>query len=131
MSWNRPAAADALVSVLTAATAANTPPVWVHDKPPSTLNAPSLVVSYPTTVVKHSPTFPIDQAAVAVLGAVGVEAGDDLDGLLAQTTTAVEANPTLSGAVQYCQPTEWRNWRIMTSAGASLLVAEVALEIRM
>jgi hypothetical protein len=128
MSWDRPTAAGALVSVLGAATEGI---VTVHDKPPSTLNAPSLVVSYPTTVTKHSPTFAIDQAAIAVLGAVGVEDGDSLDGLLQAATDAIEADPRLGGAVQYCQPTEWRNWRIMTSAGASLLVAEVALEIRM
>jgi hypothetical protein len=128
MSWDRPAAAAALVGVLTSAT---NDLVTVHDKPPSTLNAPALVVSYPTTVTKHSPTFAVDQAALAVLGAVGVEAGDDLDGLLQLATDAIEANPSLGGAVQYAKPVEWRNWRIMSSAGASLLVAELALEIRM
>ena len=128
MSWDRPSAAAALVDVLEAATESL---VTVHDKPPSTLNAPSLVVSYPTTVTKHSPTFAIDQAELAVMGAVGIEAGDDLDGLLEVATDAIEADPVLGGAVQYCKPVEWRNWRIMTSAGASLLVAEIALEIRM
>jgi hypothetical protein len=128
VSWDRPAAAAALVDVLEAATADL---VTVHDKPPSTLNAPTLVVSYPTTVVKHTPTFAIDQASVAVLGAVGVEDGDGLDDLLEAATVAIEADPSLGGAVQYAKPVEWRNWRIMTSAGASLLVAELALEIRM
>lgn len=128
MSWDRPAAATALVDVLTAATADL---VTVHDKPPATLNAPTLVVSYPTTVAKHNPAFSIDLASVAVLGAVGVEDGDGLDTLLGVATTAIEANPSLGGAVQYAKPVEWRNWRIMTSAGASLLVAEIALEIRM
>jgi hypothetical protein len=128
VSWDRPSAAAALVDVLMAATA---DVVTVHDRPPSTLNAPALVVSYPTAVAKHTPTFAIDQAELAVLGAVGVEAGDDLDGLLEVATDAIEGDPTLAGAVQYCKPTEWRNWRIMASAGASLLVAEIALEIRM
>jgi hypothetical protein len=128
VSWDRPAAAAALVDVLTAAT---DEVVTVHDKPPSTLNAPALVVSYPTTVTKHVPTFAIDQATVAVLGVAGVEDGDGLDELLDDATTAIEADPTLGGAVQYAKPVEWRNWRIMTSAGASLLVAELALEIRM
>ena len=128
MSWDRPAAADALVTVLTAAT---DDLVTVHDRPPSTLNAPALVVSYPTTVTKHTPTFAIDEASLAVLGAVGVEAGDGLDELLEDATTAIETDPTLGGAVQYAKPVEWRNWRIMTSAGASLLVAELVLQIRM
>jgi hypothetical protein len=66
-----------------------------------------------------------------VLGAVGVEDGDGLDDLLEAATVAIEADPSLGGAVQYAKPVEWRNWRIMTSAGASLLVAELALEIRM
>ena len=65
----------------------------MHDQPPSTFNAPSLVVSYPTTVTKHSPTFAIDQAELAVMGAVGIEAGDDLDGLLQVATDAIEADP--------------------------------------
>jgi len=128
VSWDRPSAAAALVDVLETATASL---VTVHDRPPSTLNAPALVVSYPTTVTKHTPAFAIDQAELAVMGAVGVEDGDSLDGLLETATAAVEANPTLGGAVQHCKPTAWRNWRIFTSAGASLLVAEVALEIRM
>lgn len=128
MSWDRPTAAAALAGVLTTATEDL---VFVHDKPPATLNAPSLVVSYPTTVVKHSPAFAVDQASLAVLAAVGVEDGDNLDGLLSVATSAIESDPSLGGAVQYAKPVEWRNWRIMTSAGASLLVAELALEIRM
>lgn len=128
MSWDRPAAAAALVEVLEAATAST---VTVFDTPPATFNPPALVVNYPATVTKHNPTFAIDLAALSVLAAVGVSEGDTLDGLLDTATTAIEADPTLVAAVQHAKPVEWRNWRVLTVSGIDVLTAELALEIRM
>ncbi len=128
MSWDRPAAAGALVEVLEAATAST---VSVFDKPPATFNPPALVINYPTTVAKHNPAFAIDLASFTVLAAVGVDQGDSLDELLGTVTAAVEADPSLTAVVQHAKPVEWRNWRILTVAGADMLAADVALEVRM
>ena len=82
-------------------------------------------------MAKHTPSFAVDLASVSVLGAVGVEDGDGLDDLLSVANDAIEVDPSLGLAVQHARVVEWRNWRVFTSAGANLLVAELALEIRM
>jgi hypothetical protein len=128
VSWDRPAASAALAALLSSATADL---VTVHPKPPSTLNAPALVVGYPQTVTKHTPTFAVDLAALSVIGAYGIDNGDALDDLLNVADAAIGVDPTLGLAVQHCRVVEWRNWRTFTSAGANLLLAELALEIRM
>jgi len=128
VSWNRPIMAAALADLLEVATAST---VTVLETPPATFNPPALVVNYPATVTKHTPAFGVDLAALTVLAAVGVSEGDSLDGLLGTATAAIEADPTVGGAVQHAKPLEWRNWRILTVAGIDMLAAEVALEIRM
>jgi hypothetical protein len=111
MSWDRPAAADALVAVLAAATADLTPPPTCFPNPPSTFNPPAIIVSLPLTVTKHVPAFGIDRVTLVLLVAAGVTEADLVDELLGLASAAIEADKSLGGAVQLCNPDEWRNWR--------------------
>jgi hypothetical protein len=131
MSWDRPAASDALVAVLADAVAALTPPASVFPEPPATYNPPALIVQYPTQVLLHQPTFAIDTATVSLLAVGGLDDSGTVDVLLAVAVDAVEADPQLGDAVQYCRPVEHRLWRIQNVAGADYLTAELSLEIRM
>ncbi len=131
MSWDRGAAADALVAVATAATAPLIPPATCLPKPPATFNPPTVVVQFPLTVTKHSPAFAIDVADLALLVAVGAPEGELLDQMLGLLDDAIQADQTLGGVVQVAKPTQWRNWRILTVAGADLLCADLALTIQM
>ena len=131
MSWDRPTAAAALVEVLSGATAALTPPPSCFTSPPSSFNPPALVVYLPTIVTKHIPAFGIDRIQLVVLVAAGTSEADLVDQLLGLATDAIQADKSLGGAVQLCNPDEWRNWRILTVAGADLMAADLALTLHM
>ena len=120
--------AAALSQVLTDATDSA---VSVFPSPPGTFNPPALIVQFPTSVLKHVPAFGIDSAQLTVLAATGVLDTDGHDQLLEVASAALEANQTLNGAVQVLRPTEWRAWRVMTVSGIDLLVAEIAVDVRM
>lgn len=127
MSWDRTAAAAALAEMLRSAL----PEVPVFEAPEATFNAPALVCQFPTSVLLSSPSFGVDTASWAVLAAVGAAEADRLDELLASATAVVRLDPTLGRVVQTTRPLEWRNWRLLTVAGAELLAADLALETRM
>jgi hypothetical protein len=126
MSWQRAAMADALTTVLSAATG-----VSVFPSPPATFNPPAIVVNFPTTVTKHVPAFAIDSATVTLLCATGVAEAEALDQLLETTSAALETDQTLSGAVQLIKPNTWQSWRVLNVAGVEMLAAEISCEVRM
>jgi len=127
VSWDRPSAASALADVLEAGTGDL---VAVFESPPSSMNAPALVIMRPT-VMFHQPAFAVDEITWSVTAAVGVGADDTLDGLIGQARQAVEADPTLGGVVQICRPTEQRPRGIVNIAGADFLTEELILNARM
>jgi hypothetical protein len=129
VTWDGATARAALSGVLEAAFAGTN--VSVFPAPPSTFNAPALIVQYPLTVTKFVPSFGTDLAAWSVMAAVGLEQSDELDGLANDVAAAVFLDPSLGGAVQVAKVTELRNWRIVTTGAAELLSCEIALETRM
>jgi hypothetical protein len=129
VTWDGALARAGLARVLQTAFAGTN--ITVLSTPPATFNAPALVVQYPQTVTKYVASFGVDLASWTVLGAVGLDQPDTLDGILNDAAAAVFLDPTLSGAVQTTKVVELRNWRIVATGGAELLAAEVALESRM
>ena len=131
MSWDRAAAATAIVNTLTAATAADSPSPSIFDRPPATFNVPAYIVAHPQTVVYGGPAFGIDLATVPLICAAGMEDVDTVDQLLDLASDSLPADPTLGGVIQNIDATEQRNWRVINVAGADYLTADLILEIRM
>jgi hypothetical protein len=127
MTWNRAQAAAAIAGVLE--TVDQT--VAVFAAPPETFNGPAFVVGYPRTVAYDSPTFAIDLAELPTLAAVGLGEIDRADLLLEQAKKAINADPTLGGAVQHARVTSQENWRRLTVGGADLLAADLIVTVRM
>ena len=128
MSWARTPVAAALVDMLTAATEGA---VTVFDRPPATFNVPAMVVADPTRVEYRTPAFGVDLARISVICAAGADQVDMVDDLIAVAVAALQADPSLGGAVQVCQVIEQANWRVLTVGGAEFRAADVVLEIRM
>jgi hypothetical protein len=128
MTWNRQTAADALVAVLGAAN----PGVQIHDSPPNTLNPMCVVVMRPQVVMYNTAAFAIDEATLPVAIVGGTESEDLIDAIRDACRKAIDADPTLGGAVAsaYCE--QERNWRNVTGAGGvQLLYVELVLLVRM
>lgn len=129
MSWNRQAVADALVTMLTAATEGA---VKVHERPPETINPPAIVIGRPQPVLYSAIALSIDDASLPVIIAVGIESEDQAETIKTTVRNAVMGDPTLGGTVQSAVPSEERNWRNFTGAGGiQILTVELILSIQM
>lgn len=127
MTWDRTKVADALVSMLGAATG-----VKVHERPPETLNPLCVVVGRPQPVAYAVAALGIDDATLPVIIVGGIETEDAVETLKEQCRAAVMADYTLGGQVQSAFPAEERNWRNITGAGGvQLLTVELILQIQM
>ena len=128
MSWSRAPVADALVSMLGAATTG----VYVHDRPPEIINPPAVIVSRPVQVVYNAAAFGVDEVELPVVGAGGVDSDEAVDTVNAACKAAVDADPTLAGSVKASWCYQERNWRNVTGAGGiQLLLVELILTIQM
>ena len=128
MTWQRSPVAAALVDILTTATAGG---VYVHDKPPTVINPPAIIVARPTTVNYATAAFAVDEATLPIVVAGAMDGDDLVDTLRDAVRRAVDADPTLGGAVKSATATAERNWRNLTVAGVELLVAEIILTVLM
>jgi hypothetical protein len=132
VSWNRLAVARALVPMFTTATAGGPAAVYVHERPPEILNPYAVVISRPVQVIYATGAFGVDEAELPVAIVGGVEADDTIDTVKAQCRGAVDADPTLAGAVKAAWASSERNWRNVTGAGGiQLLLVELILTIQM
>ena len=147
MAWSRAKFGQALFNVLSAAAqpappvlADNddgddedyvTPPPAVYERPPASLNPPSVVVGRVVEVRYSEAAFGIDAAEFSVL-AIGPADGDDIvDGLIQFIRDAIDPDPTLGGVVPSCICAGERNWRMARVTGIDVLVAEVFLSVQM
>jgi len=128
VSWQRTIAIPALVKALQAVAGEA---VYVHSRPPNTLNPPCLVVLRPTEVRYDEVAFGIDQADISVLCVAPADGEDTADELITAVRSAVGENINLGGAVQVVDDQAERNWRNVNVAGVDLLTVEVALQIQM
>lgn len=120
--------AAALVEMLTAATGGL---VTVFDRPPATVNAPAVVVARVQSVSYGTPAFGTDLATLPIICVGGADQDDVVDGLKATVKAAIEADPSLGGAVQIARPTEERNWRNVNSGGVDLLAVDLMVDLQM
>jgi hypothetical protein len=128
VTWDRKTAATALVATLQAAVGG----VKIHEFPPEIVNFPTVNVLRPLSVVYSASAFGIDEIQLPVAVVHGIEQDDAIDALVGQCRAAVDADPSLGGAVQSCTATELRNWRNLTGAGGvQLLLVELILTVRM
>ena len=129
MSWARGPVAQALADMLEAATAGT---VYVHTRPPETLNPMTVVVGRTVTEVYSASGFTVDQVELPVLVVGGIEQEDDIDALKDIVRQAVQGDTTLKGTVQVAWCTEARGWRNVTGAGGiQLLYVELIVTIQM
>jgi hypothetical protein len=129
MSWARPPVAAALVDMIGAATAGT---VFVHDRPPMTLNPMAVVIMRPNTVTYATAAFGIDEVELPVAVVGGLDTEDAIDQLKSTVRQTVEGDTTLKGTVLTAWPAEERNWREITGAGGiQLLYVELILQIHM
>lgn len=128
MTWNRAQAAQAVADVLAPVDEL----VSVFASPPSTFNPPAYIVGYPRRVAYDAGAgFGVDVAELPVLAGCGVSEVDRVDQLLEAAHKAVNADPSLGGAVQHARVASQDNWRILSVAGADVLAADLTVEIRM
>jgi hypothetical protein len=130
MSWRRADVAAALVNVLTPALTCSVFASW-----PSTMNPPAVVVGFPANVDYRAPVaFGVDLAELPITCTAGVSEPDPLDALVADVRAALDvdglADPTLGGVVRSLKVRAHNAWRIVNTAGADVLAADVVLEIQ-
>jgi hypothetical protein len=126
MGYSRPTAAAAVEAVLITLDAT----VSVFAEPPSTFNVPAYIVGYTRSVDYDSPAFGVDAGLLPVAAAVGVAEIDRLDELLDQAKKALNADPSLAGAVHSCRVRTQEQTRLWVIAGAEILAADLLLEIQ-
>ena len=128
MSWNRTPVADALVSLIGGAV----PAVYVHSRPPETLNFPSVVVMRPIQVLYGSAGLGVDEVELPVAVVHGMESEDALEAVKTQVKQAVDGDQSLGGVVKACWCNREQGWRNVTGAGGvQLLYVELILTVWM
>jgi hypothetical protein len=128
VSWSLVAVSEALAATLSAAL--NPDSVTVFASPPTTLNPPAVVVSYPAPVVFGTRALGVDTAAIPVICAVGLTAPlSSLDALLESTRAALDADRKLGGAVKSCLVTELVDIRSASIAGIDLLAGYLSVSV--
>jgi len=129
VSWSRTPVAQALVAMVSAATANG---VYVHETPPEIVNPLCVVVLRPVAVTYSGAAFAVDDVELPVAIVGGLVADDAIDDLKTTVRQTVEGDPTLKGVVAQAWPTGERNWRNITGAGGiQLLYVELVLQIQM
>jgi hypothetical protein len=124
--WSRTKAAAAVAGVLAALDG-----IAVFATPPETFNPPAYIVGYPSSVAYGHVGFGMDLASLPVMAAAGPNSADDVDALIQNAKDAIDADPTLGGAVGNATVATQANWRRVDVAGAQVLAADLVLEIRM
>jgi hypothetical protein len=131
VSWDRTPFAGALAKAIEAELDSAGVTASVFDKPPFTLNAPSIVIARPTEVRYSEAAFSIDAAAVVVTCVGGADDDETVSDLIGVVRSAIAADESLGGTVALCVPMSERNWAHVNVAGADLLRADVVLDIQM
>jgi hypothetical protein len=127
MTWRRGPVATALAAVFAAAD----PAVSVFETAPGTINAPALICTDPSVVVKRTAGMGVDQTEFIVTAAVGLDQADEMSDLLDVADRAIFADPTLGGVVQTAVVVEYRNYRPLQVGGADFRAADLAVRIDM
>jgi hypothetical protein len=131
VSWDRTPFAAALAKAIEAELGTLGVTATVFDKPPFTLNAPSIVIGRPAEVRYSEVAFGIDAANVPVTVVAGVDQDETAAELIAVVRSAIAADESLAAAVALCVPTSERNWTHVNVSGADLLRADVIVEVQM
>jgi hypothetical protein len=127
--WQRRPVAQALTDMIDAATAGT---VYVHSRPPETVNPLAVVIGDTTREPYATTAFGTDDVDLAVLIVGGIEQNDDVDDLRHTVRQTILGDSTLKGSVQTAWPVEARGWRNMTGAGGiQLLYVELIVTIQM
>lgn len=125
MSWSLVEVGEALADVLGAAI-----DVPTFASPPSTLNPPALVVSYPELVDLGSRALGLDTATIPVVALVGLSAPlSDLEALINGVVSVIGANRTLSSAVANAYVDTVRSIRSAQVAGVDVLAADLVVMV--
>ena len=128
MSWNRTPVADALVALIGGAV----PAVYVHSRPPETLNFPSVVVMRPVQVLYGSAGLGVDVVELPIAVVHGMEQEDALEAIKGQVKAAIDGDQGLGGVVKACWCNREQGWRNVTGAGGvQLLYVELILTVWM
>ena len=128
MSWNRTPGAQALVALFQQAALT----AYVHERPPETLNFPSVVVMRPVQVLYGAAGLGVDEVELPVAVVHGVESEDALETVKNQVRTAVNGDQGLGGVVKACWCNREQGWRNVTGAGGvQLLYVELILTVWM
>jgi len=128
MSWNRTPVADALVALIGGAV----PAVYVHSRPPETLNFPSVVVMRPVQVLYGSAGLGVDEVELPIAVVHGMEQEDALEAIKGQVKAAIDGDQGLGGVVKACWCNREQGWRNVTGAGGvQLLYVELILTVWM
>jgi hypothetical protein len=117
VKWNRATVAAAFAATLEPAVG-----VKVHQWMPEILNPYCLVVNRPVSVNYGAVAFGADEGEVPVVVVGGVETEPAIDALKMTARDAVEADPTLGGAVTKAWPILERNWLNRVGAGGLQLL---------
>jgi hypothetical protein len=127
MTWSRGPFVAALVPALQASLGDT---VYVHPKPPTTLNPPAVIIGRPLEVVHSTAGFGVDTISIPV-HCLGPLDGDDMVESLTAGVRGALADPSLGGAVQSVTGQADRNWHNLNVAGADLLQADAILTVQM
>lgn len=127
MTWSRAPFVAALVPALQSSLGDG---VFVHPKPPSTVNPPAVIVGRPVEVVHATAGFGVDTITIPVHCMAALDGDDLVEQLLAGVRAGLH-DPSLGGAIQSVTVEADRNWHNLNVAGADLLQADAILTVQM
>jgi len=104
--------------------------ITIYDAPPSTLNAPAVVVGHVLDVTYATAGLGVDTVQLPVICIGPLWDGEDvLEELIGLVRSAIRADPQLGGAVGGVTPNGERNWRAVKIGGADFMAVDVVLDI--
>ena len=126
MSWDLQTLADALAAALEPIAAT------VYDEPPTSLNPPALVVSFPELVELEGAALGLDVVTIPVVAVVNwAESAAAMGELIKFARTALEVDPRLGGAVAFARLGQVRAIRAEKVSGIDVLTADLVLTVQM
>ena len=126
MSWDLVTLGEAIADTLDDDT------VPVFAAPPTSLNPPALVVSYPELVEIGTVALGIDEVTVAVVAVVNfADSAAAMGELIAAVRLAIAGDRKLGGAVAQARLAQVRSVRAEKVSGIDVLTAELVLTVEM